>query len=185
MDEELKDALEQDEKLLWEGRPESFVTLDKTNKQAFTTKAIITVLVCIALILSYYAATAANDNFKIGVAAVIAGFGMLIICSTFLDARKLRKQKYGITDRRLLWMSDVVRSVPYSSIKQYRFGTDEDGHTSLLIGAEAIKKKSTKWRTMGASSVFMNDAGECEQAVFYAISDPDRFKKIFEEQRKA
>ena len=71
----------------------------------------------------------------------------------------------------------------YESIKEYLFSRDEDDHTSLLIGVDAVKKKSSRWRALGASSVFMNETtGICEQAVFYAIPKAERFKKIFEEQ---
>ena len=33
MDDELKSALEEGEKVLWEGKPENFITLDNTNKK--------------------------------------------------------------------------------------------------------------------------------------------------------
>ena len=183
MDEELKSALEEGEKILWEGSPEDFVTLDKTNKKPFIIKAALTALICIALIVTYSAATIPDNNFKPALAIVIAAFGVLIASSTFLDARKIRKQKYCITDKKLIWINDSTKKIPYESIKEYLFSTDEDDHTTLLIGVDAVKRKSSKWRSLAASSVYMNEeTGVCEQAVFYAIPKADSFKKIFEDQ---
>ena len=183
MDEELKNTLQEGEKVLWEGKPENFITLDNTNKKPFIIKVVITAVVCIALIVAYCAATIPLDNFKPALPIVIAAFGILIASGTFLDARKLRRQRYYITDRRLIWISDSTRSVPYETIQEYLFSRDEDDHMTLLVGVNAVKKKSHKWRSMAAGSVFMNDdTGVCEQAVFYAIPRAEQFKKIFEEQ---
>ncbi len=183
MDDSLKEALKAEEKVLWQGSPEPFVTLDKTNKMPFIVKAVITVAVCLGMIIPYCVYGAEAGNMKIGLPLVIAGIGILVIISNFLDARKLRKEQILLTDSRILWKSDSVREVPYSSIKEYLFSMDEDGHTTLLIGVDAVKKKSRKWRTMASSTVFMNtDTGVCEQAVIYAIPQPDEFKKIFEAQ---
>lgn len=183
MDEELKSALHEGENILWHGKPESFITLDKTNKPPFVIKSVITAVVCLALIIGYAVLTIPTDNFKPLLPVIIAGFGVLIASSTFLDAKKIRKQQYYITDERLIWINDNIKSIPYNTIREYLFSKDEDNHTSLLVGAEAVKKKSSKWRMMASSSVFMNEnTGICEQAVFYAIPGADRFKKIFEEQ---
>ena len=91
MDEELKSALKDGEKILWQGKPESFVTLDKTNKKSFVIKAVITAVICVGLIIAYGAATIPQDNFKPVLPLVVAGFGILIASSAFLDARRLRK----------------------------------------------------------------------------------------------
>ena len=183
MDEELKSALEEGETVLWQGSPEDFVTLDKTNKKPYIIRVVIPALVCIALIVTYGAATIPDNNFKPALAAVIAAFGVLIASSTFLDARKIRKQKYCITDKKLIWINDSTKKIPFETIKEYLFSTDEDDHTTLLIGADAVKRKSSKWRSLAASSVYMNEeTGTCDQAVFYAIPKAERFKIIFEDQ---
>ena len=163
MDEELRSALHEGESVLWKGNPESFVTLDKTNKKPFLIKACITALVCIALIVAYSVAVIPSGNFKPVLPLVIAGFGVLIASGTFLDARRLRKLRYFITDQRFILISDSTRSVPLEAIEEYLFSRDEDNHTSLLIGVDAVKKKCSKWRTLAASSVFMNETtGICE-----------------------
>ena len=181
MDENLKSTLEKDEKILFKGKPESFETLDKANKQPFIITTVLTVLVCLALILTYTINTLAIENFKILVPFVIAAIGALIISSTFRDSRKIRKLEYVITNKRLMRLGDEISSMPFPAIKQYIFKLDEEGRTSLLIGEDAITKKTSKWRSAAVSS-FAKDlnTGECEQAVFYAI--PDRFRKIFTEQ---
>ena len=181
MDENLKSTLEKDERILFKGKPESFETLDKTNKQPFMITTVLTVLVCLALILTYTVNTLAIENFKILVPLIIAAVGALIISSTFRDTRKIKKLEYVITNKRLMRLGDEISSMPFQAIKQYIFNQDEEGHTSLLIGEDAIMKKSSKWRSAAVSS-FSKDpnTGECEHAVFYAI--PERFRNVFTEQ---
>ena len=179
MDDTLKSALEKGEKILFKGKSESFETLDKTNKQPFMITTVLTVLICLALILTYTVNTLAIENFKILVPVVIAAVGALIISSVFRDSRKIRKLEYVITNKRLMRLGEDIVSIPFPAIKQYIFKMDEEGHTSLLIGEDAITKKSSKWRSAGVSS-FSKDpnTGECEHAVFYAV--PDQFRKVFE-----
>ncbi|MBR1707245.1 MAG: hypothetical protein IJ719_00250 [Clostridia bacterium] len=186
MDDQLQSFLEKDETIILKSQPEPFETLDQTHKTGFYIKAVVTTVICIALIIGYCSATLGSGNFKIALPIVIAGIGIVVILSTFMDARKIRKQKFYITNQRLIWENDGLKGIPYKTIDQYKFDTDADHHTSLLIGVDAVHKRSSKWRTLGASSVFNNmDTGICEQAVFYAISNPSEFKAAFEKQMKA
>ena len=185
MEEDLKAALDADEIILFKGQAEPFETLDKTHKKPFIISTVMTVLICISLIVAYTITTVQINNFKVLVPFVIGAVGVLIISSVFRDARKIRKQQYVITNKRLIRQSDEVLGLPYSAIDQYLFKTDEDGHTSLLIGADGIKTKSKNWRKWGAGSLHVEtDSGKCDQAVFYAISDLNQFRKTFVEQVK-
>jgi len=185
MNEELKNILDEGETVLHQSVPESFETLDRTNKGHFTIKTVLAVGICGAMIIAYIIGTAATASFKPVLVIVLAFIAVMVCLSTFLDARKIRRQRFFITDRRLIWYNDSMRSIPYPSITQYKIARDEDGHTSLLIGENAVKSKSRKWRFMATSPVFMNqETGICEQAVFYAISDPEKFMTVFEDQIK-
>ena len=181
MEEALKSALDTDEIILFKGQAESFETLDKTNKNPFVIRTVLTVLICISLIVAYAVSTIPIENFKILVPLVVAAVAALIITSVFRDSRKIRKQQYVITSKRLIRQnSDEVSGLPYSAIEQYLFKMDEDGHTSLLIGKDGTKTKSSNWRKWGASSLSVStESGKCDQAVFYAVPKPDQFRKIF------
>ena len=183
MDEELKHHLDEGEKVLWNGAPEKFETMDKTYKPAIVRKAIICAVIAAALTAAYLLAVKGTGNFKIGVEAIVIAACILAAVSNFTDARKIRKQEYCITDSRLLWKSENVHSIPFNAIKDYSFGKDDDGHTSLLIGEETIKAKKSKWRVLAASpAIVSEDSGICERAVFYAIPNAEQFRKIFEQK---
>ena len=180
MDEELKAALEEGEKILFKGKPEAFETLDKTHKQPFLIRTVLTVLICIALIVSYAVNTIPANNFKIVLPIILAAIAILVITSDFRDAKRIRNFQYVITNKRLLRKGDEITRLPYSAITQYLFKMDDDGHTTLLIGPGGIKIKSRKWRSLGGSPFSISsENGKCEQAVFYAIPQPDEFRKIF------
>lgn len=185
MDEELKRHLEEGESVLWNGAPEKFETLDKTYKPAFIRKACICAAVAVVLSAAYLFAVKGTGNFKIGVEAIIVAACLLAALSGFTDAKKIRAQEYCITDSKLLWKSENIHSIPFSSIKDYSFVQDDDGHTSLLIGEETVKAKKSKWRVLAASPAIIDEnTGICERAVFYAIPDAAKFKKIFESALK-
>ena len=183
MDEDLKNALEEGETILFKGKPEPFQTLDKISKPPFVITTVLTVLICTALCVSYAVNTIPSGTFKILLPIVVAAIGILIISSVFRDARRIRNQQYVITNKRLIRKGEDVCSLPYSAVTQYVFKEDEEGHTSLLIGPDGIKAKSKNWRKLGASSLSVNtENGKCEQAVFYGIPQPEEFRKIFVEQ---
>lgn len=185
MDEELKKQLEEGESVLWNGAPEKFETMDKTYKPVIVRKGIICAAIAVVITAAYLLAVKGTGNFKLGVEAIVLAACVLAAVSGFSDARKIRKQEYCITDKRLLWKSENVHSIPFSAIKDYRFEKDDDGHTTLLIGEETIKAKKSKWRVSAASPLIINeDSGICERAVFYAIPNAAQFKKIFEQELK-
>ncbi|MBQ6365942.1 MAG: hypothetical protein IJI61_05945 [Oscillospiraceae bacterium] len=182
MGDSITEILHTDEQVLWQGTPEAFSLLDKTNKKSILIRVIVTAAVCIAAVIAYYSSMRSTSEFKIGIPIGILLLGVLVMATPLMDARRIRRQTFVITSERLLWKSESIREIPFSAIKEYLFSMDEDGHTTLLVGRDAVRKKSRKWRTMGAGTVFTDDEGICEQAVFYAIPEPEKFKKIFEEQ---
>lgn len=183
MDEELKHHLEEGEAVLWNGAPEKFETMDKTYKPAIIRKAVICTAVAAVLTAAYLLAVKGTGNFKIGVEAIVVAACVLAAVSGFNDARKIRKQEYCITNSRLLWKSENIHAIPFTAIKDYSFGKDDDGHTTLLIGEETMKAKKTKWRVLAASPAIINEeSGICERAVLYAIPDAAQFKKTLEQK---
>ena len=96
-----------------------------------------------------------------------------------LDASKIRKRAlYAITDKRLLILTDSAKSVEYSAISAAKLDRDEDGHTSLLCGEDAIKAKPWKRRAAMLSGAITDDnTGMCERFVMYALPDADKVKE--------
>ncbi|MBQ8093270.1 MAG: hypothetical protein IJ242_06820 [Clostridia bacterium] len=96
----------------------------------------------------------------------------------------MRKQHFYITNKRILWGYDeMLKEIPFKSITTYKFVTDADHHTCLLIGPDTVKMKPRKWRTIASAPAYMNaETGICDRCIFYAISEPDMFRKVFEQQ---
>lgn len=184
MEDILKEALREDEQLLWSGRPEPFETLDKTHKKPFIRSTILTAVVTLAICLAYILyAGSRNVDVKIGVPIVVAACGIFIILRGLMDASKLKKGVlYAITDKRLFVVMDSARAVEYSSIHEARFCTDEDGHTSLLCGDRGVKAKPHSCRAAVLTGVCTDsDTGLCENFAMYAIPDAGKVKTILKQ----
>lgn len=181
MEEYLKKELGRDEKLLWTGRPEPFETLDQTNKKAILVKAAVTGIVVAALCLAYILyAGGSGVGVKVGVPVIVVLIGIFVALRPLIDAVKVRKRvMYAVTDKRLLIVSDCVRSVGYSSINEACFRTDEDGHHALLCGEKGVKMKPSAWRVAVLTGVYIDEeTGLCDSFVLYAIPDVEKVKDI-------
>ena len=55
MTEQLKEALQEGEQLLWQGKAESFETLDRTHKQNLIMTTVISLGVALAICIAYIA----------------------------------------------------------------------------------------------------------------------------------
>ena len=183
MEEQLRPLLAKDEKLLWCGRPETFETLDKTNKPRILTGILIKTVLFAAMLCAYIRASLATDSFSILMAAAIAATGFLVIAYPFYVANSLRKKRvYGLTDRRILRLGENNETVPYSRIKTAALRTDADGHTSLLCGPGTVKLRPNRWRGK-ADSPFFNrpDKPEAEDVVLYALPMDKKLRSVLEE----
>ena len=180
MEKKLQDHLIEDEKILWTGSPE-FVTLDKTNKPFIVAKAGI-VLAAMAIFVAYYIsfAAATGTDFKLSVLFIIAALTALVVLPEILDANKLKKCLYAVTDRRLITIvGENMDSVEYCKIKEYAFEEDADGQVSLLCGPRAMSAKPRLRRlntVLGAR--LTEDKTTCDSFVMYGIPDADKVKKL-------
>ena len=184
MEEMLKDKLMPDEEILWRGKAEPFETLDQTHRKKYVTDLILGAAVAFLLIGLYVLAVlkggAAFMLFLPIVVLVLCGIPAINILR---DASKIRKMEYFATNDRLIVLSDHVRSMDYSSIKEAEFRADSDGHVSLLCGKEALEAKQDKWRectVVGQGS--MVDEGECVRFVLYAPEKLDELKAVLKDR---
>lgn len=180
MEEILKSALDDNEKLLWTGRPENFEALDETNRKYFIKKAIIAAAVSALLIAAYALMVVSSGNFKFSIVAIILVFAVYGPLNVLMDANKLKKKiGYAITDKRLITVLDSARGIPYSAVKCAEFRTDADGHTALLCGPDAVNSKAEQWRAFTVIGACMDESGEqCERYVMYALPEAERVKVI-------
>ena len=180
MEDLLKNALDENETLLWSGRPENFEVFDKTNKKCFVKKAVIAAIVSVLLIGAYALMSVPNGNFKFIIVVIILVFAGYSPLNVLMDANKLKKKiGYAITDKRLLTVLDSAKGIPYSAIDCAALRTDEDGHVTLLCGPDALNSKPGDWRAFTVIGAYMDDSGEkCDRYAMYALPDAERVKAI-------
>lgn len=176
----IKEELREGEKILWSGSPESFETLDSTNKSHIIKKAILICGIVFGLCI-FYVAYALSKGIDLKPALIIIAVVCAVIASLnyISDAKKLRRATYVITDQRLMIAIDLVKSVDYINIKEVQLKKDADGHVSLLCGVQSIEAKPHQWRSLTVIDPYISpETGICERFSFYAIPDAENIKTI-------
>mgnify|MGYP007069925427 CR=1 FL=1 len=184
MEQKLHELLEEDEQLLWCGRPERFETLDKSNKQSILVGLVVKVLVVAGILAMYIRAALAAAGVKWGIIAAILAIGAYAVLNPFLTARRLRsKTFYGLSDRRVLRTGANDESVPYERIKSAALRMDADGHTTLLCGPRTKDLKPHQWRGEADAS-FINgpDDPEALRVILYNLPMTKELKAILKEK---
>ena len=174
MDEILHSSLEKGEKILWDSHPEAFETLDKTHRQPFTRKLLITLVSTAVLLALYIFLVGGHDPLIIAATLFISAY---ICASTHMNAWQLKKARYLITDRRIIVMNNDFTSAFYNEIPMAFLRKDNDGHTSLVCGEYAAKLPPHQWRGYSAVGA-RHDEKVCDSLILYAIPDPAKVKEI-------
>lgn len=168
------------EKVLWRERPEEFVTLDQTYKPEFVIRAIVCSIIAVGLTTAYLLYTK-GQNISILVLIVlwvICGYSVL---KDFLDASKLRKAEYIVTENYVIFSGKDSFAAEKKRIGAYQFKTDAAGHTALLAGS-AIEEKPTKWRMVAVSEPVLEDDAEIyNRLALYGVKDVAGLKAALEE----
>lgn len=94
MEEQFREHLMEGEQLLWTGRPESFETLDKTNKTSIIVGLVIKAIITLGILLLFIISAQENGGVKPGVIAFILAFAAFAFANSFLIARRLRKKHF-------------------------------------------------------------------------------------------
>lgn len=184
MESRVREILESGEELLWIGSPEKFETMDKTYGGRIKCGTAIKLIAGIALIVLYILAVRKNGAEIMPALIVIIAFCMIYaVANPWLTANKLRKKIcYAVTDRRLISVTSDVKGVPYELIKEAAVKTDEDGHSTLLCGTDAVKFQMGKWRGESTVSARLNsDTGECESLVLYAVPEIEKVEGLLKQ----
>ena len=178
MDESLKARLEPGEKILWQGAPESFRLLDKSNTGSFLKE------ICICLLGG--AAIAAEYWFFSGRQALPKELLWIVfllvavpVCFLISDALKLRRTKYYVSDRRLAVVNTSVKDVAFFRIQEASLKQDSCGHTTLLCGGKALRGPASSYRARTVLGLDALDGDDtiCDSFAFYAVSQPEELKK--------
>lgn len=181
MEEQLREQLMEDEKLLWMGCPESFDTLDRTNRTGIVVGLIVKALVALGILIIYIVSAGQQGiSVKPGMIVAILALAAFAMLNPFLVARRLRKKTiYGLTDRRVLRSGSNDGAVPYERIRNAVLRTDSDGHTSLLCGPRAYRLKPRQWRGEADASFINNrEEPEADRVILYALPMDGRLREL-------
>lgn len=182
MESKWQDALQEGEKLLWQGTTENYEALDAAHKRTIILKLIISCVIGLGLCIGYAAAAGAGNVKPLIIVIVLLICGSVPI-GEMNDARNLHKVSYGLTDRRMIVLLDSPKAVEYSRVTEAVLRKDEAGHTTLLCGRDAVKSKSSKWRLFTISGPIMDEQGEtCERFALYALNDVSGARKVLSEK---
>jgi len=180
MEELLKEELHAGEKILWQQQPEAFETLDVTHKQHVTIKAVLTIGIVSALCLVYFFYANSNGiEIKPSLIAIAMLCAVIGAFNFIFESKKLHKMNYILTDQRIIFGVDILKSIEYTKIDKVEVKKDADGHSSILFGDIAIKSKAHIWRSFAVADAYIDaDSGFCSRFVMYAVPDADKVKDI-------
>lgn len=168
------------ESVLWRECPEEFVTLDQTYKPGFILRAVICTIIAVGLTVAYLLYTKGQNI------SYIVLFVLWVVCAysvlrDFLDANKLRKAEYIVTDNYVIFAGKDSFVVEKKHIGAYQFKTDPADHTALLAGT-AIEEKPAKWRMLAVSEPVLEDEAEIyNRFVMYGVKDVAGLKAAMEQ----
>lgn len=183
MNEKVQKALKDDEVLLWSDKPEKFDTKDKTNKNTILTTIIASFSIAVAVSYIYLnAALSKCTDPKWVLVAILFVVASYISYNKLAISRKVAtKLTYVITNQRIFTLTEgstEFSGAYYPEIKEAKFFTDADGHTSLLCGSKAVRYPASKIRFEATTKATRNDKKETEAYVMYAIPEADKVREI-------
>ena len=182
MEETLKKELGKDEKLLWKSGPEAFETFDATYKKHIIRKLVVTCAIVLAVLIAYIIfAVTKGGGVKIVIVAILLLVAVCASLNNLTDASTIRKALYAVTDKRLIFVGDSVKSVDLNVIGKAAFKKDEAGHYTLLCGS-VIDSKPTSWRSLTVSGPKIDESTNmCERFALYAVPEHEKVQKILSE----
>ena len=176
--EEIRVKIGNDSKVLYEGGAENVKAFDNTHKTGNIIRIALLAAAGIILFVLYMTKTV-NPNTLFGIILIV--LFLYIGFAEVLGCMKFKKYNYYLTETHLISDMDTnVSIIPLNEISSYRYSKDADGHNSLVIGK--IKGDGYKLRSLGSAPARFEEDGSCSEAVFYAVSNFEDFKKAFEQQ---
>ena len=176
--DEVLSKLEGDTNINYSGVAENVKAFDGTHKKVNLIRSIVLSVIGIFLTVLYIL-KAQKPSVAI-IVIILLGF-IYTAFAEVISSNKFKKAKYYITDKNIVTDLDTsCHVIPLASIEKYRYEKDGDGHNYLVIGN--CKKGMYGLRSLATLTPKFSEDGKCTDAVFYAMSDFDKFKRIFEAQ---
>lgn len=179
MNEELNNALEKGENLLWSGGVASFKIFEGQRKGQLLKSIVITLAITIAIIAGYLAAIRSTGaDVMPALIIIILLLGLFAAFSIIMDAGKVRKQIYAVTDRRILVLSQgKVSGISYDNLGEYSFVKEASGNTCFIAGSDMARYNEKKLIKFASLSIREAEGGACSSLVLFALNEPELFRE--------
>ena len=139
-------TLRDGEQVLWSGKTEAFPLLAGDAKVQILSKWIGTVAAAI-VILALYIGNGGNGK---GMIVAVLGVAALLLVSPFVEQRSVLRQRYWITDQRVILISgdQTVYFMELDGIDGFRTVTGKTEYGSLVLGSCIFEdiRRQLRWR---------------------------------------
>jgi len=183
MEDRLKSALDESEKIIWYGTPQKIKLFSAPDKVSQYVAWGVTALMFL-FSFGYFlpnSIVSGREMSAIIIALVVFNFVPLTIAiRPFLDKRQLEKNTiYAITDKRVIAIvKDKVHALPRDN-SLVAAVTEHDGKTGNLCFNAAITAPVKKSRTNAVLGCSSEDHRTVRGIVFYHIANPEALGQYF------
>ncbi|MGI6181392.1 MAG: hypothetical protein ACOYIE_04875 [Agathobaculum sp.] len=181
---ELKEYLREGEKVRWQGKPEAFPLMENASKGGILRTWLLTIVIISGILLAY---TSSNDNWSKGFVGAMVIAGIALLCSPLMQKSKICKQKYYITDQRVIVeMNENERhSMELKDIDAIDVIHDAADQDCIVIGSCMLGKTRKQMRWLAChpriNMVDNDKKGQAEGLALYGISNAAAAMELLEE----
>lgn len=147
MDKALNHYLREQERVLWQGKTETFPLLDTETKFKTLRNWILTVALASGLLAVY---CANNGKISMGFVGMVLLVAVIILISPLMERRSLMGQKYWITDQRAIMMSrdKTFYYMELEEIDNFQLISGKAAQDCLVLGGCLFEEvnKQLRWR---------------------------------------
>jgi len=179
MNYKVKEALQEGETVLWQGKSERFPLVNAGNKAKLTLRWVICAIAFAAVSAGYIALSVKTAGFKPAVELVIVLIFAYLIAAPMLDRKRiLKKCTYYVTDKRVMTaVGDNQLLILGRAGLKVSTVPAESGCIHLLLGAaEALPGK--KYLVSTFSGVKSENKDQVTGIVLYNVKDTPELREL-------
>ena len=184
MEKELQEYLREGEHVLWQGKPKTFQVMEDGSKTQILRKWILTVLIAGGLLACYLNY---NQHPSMKFVAIVVVVAVVVLVSPFTEKSGLLKNRYWITDQRVILMNreKTMFHMDLSDIDSFQVveGPAERPCIALGSGVFGDIKKQLRWRAGHplVDAADQKEAGEAMGMILYGVNDVDAAAALLRE----
>lgn len=184
MEKKLKEYLREGEQIRWQSQPERFALIDSNSKTQILFKWILTVIIAGGLLSAYISAQPSPGMGFIGLVILCA---VLMLASPFMEKNGLMKNRYWITDRRVIQMTKdkAFYYMELSDVDAFEIVRNVTVRDCLVLGTPVFQeaKKHLRWRASHPKEnpEAMKDRDHVDGMIMYNIGNAEDAAALLKE----